>query len=185
MRIEVSPSGRASCRGCKKAIAKGELRFAEPYVIPGMEAEGTRYFHLMCAASKAPAGLQQALASYQGEVPERAALEEAMKKGPAKGGRSGPALPSADKAPTGRAKCIQCGEAIAKDTWRVAVEREVDTGTFVTKGAGYMHPGCALGWARENAVADTEAWIGSILKNSDLPEADAAALRAEIQKGAK
>lgn len=183
MRIEVSPSGRAACRGCKKPIAKGELRFAETYVIPGMDTEGTRYFHLSCASTKAPAGLKQALDAYEGEIPERAALEEAIKTSAAKGGAKSAALPHADKAPTGRAKCIECGEAITKDSWRVAVEREIDTGTFVSKGAGYMHPGCALGWAGENSVDDTDAWIDTILANSGLPEKESAELRAEIQDG--
>ena len=35
---------------------------------------------------------------------------------------------------------MQCEESIEKGTFRVAVEREVDTGTFVTRGAGYLHP---------------------------------------------
>lgn len=183
MRIEVSPSGRASCRGCKKAVAKGELRFAETYVIPGMDTEGTRYFHLSCAATKAAAGLQQALASYEGEIPERAALEEAINKSAAKGpGKTAP-LPHADKAPTGRAKCMECREAIAKDSWRVAVEREIHAGAMQTTGAGYMHPGCALGWAGENSIDDTEAWIDTILANSGLPEKESAEVRQEIQDG--
>lgn len=184
MRIEVSPSGRASCRGCKKAIGKGELRFAETYVIPGMDTEGTRYFHLSCAATKVPGGLQQAISSYEGEIPDKAALEETIKKNAGKGGKDMP-LPHADKAPTGRAKCIECGEAIAKDSLRVAVEREIDTGAFQTKGAGYMHPGCALGWAGEHDVSDTAAWIDTILKHSGLPEKESAELRAEITDGAE
>ena len=39
---------------------------------------------------------------------------------------------------------MQCEEAIAKDTFRVAVEREIDTGSMVTRGAGYLHPKCAV-----------------------------------------
>ncbi len=183
MHIEVSPSGRASCRGCKKAIGKGELRFAETYVIPGMDTEGTRYFHLSCAASKLPGPVKQAMDAYEGEIANKAEIEEILKKNAGKGGGKDAPLPHADKAPTGRAKCIECGEAIGKDTWRVAIEREIDTGTFVTKGAGYMHPGCALGWAGENGVEDTDAWIGTILANSNLPEKEAGELRSEIQEG--
>ena len=184
MRIEVSPSGRASCRGCKKPIAKGELRFAETYVIPGMDTEGTRYFHLACASTKAAAGLAQALASYEGELPERAALEEAIRQSAAKGAAKTAPLPHADKAPTGRAKCMECREPIAKDSWRVAVEREIQAGAMQTTGAGYMHPGCALGWAKEHEVPDAEKWIDEILEHSGLPEKESAELRAEINDGA-
>ena len=47
-------------------------------------------------------------------------------------GRAKPGgFPYTDRAPTGRAKCMQCEEPIAKDSFRVAVEREIDTGYAV------------------------------------------------------
>jgi hypothetical protein len=39
---------------------------------------------------------------------------------------------------------MRCDEAIAKGDWRVAIEREVDAGTFTRSGPGYLHPGCAI-----------------------------------------
>ena len=80
---------------------------------------------------------------------------------------------------------MECREAIAKDSWRVAVLREIDTGAMQTTGAGYMHPGCALGWAKEHEVQDAEKWIDTILANSGLPEKESAELRAEITDGAE
>src|SRR4051812_30835787 len=41
-------------------------------------------------------------------------------------------------------KCMLCDEAIAKGEWRVAVEREVDAGSFTRPGPGYLHPRCAI-----------------------------------------
>ena len=82
-------------------------------------------------------------------------------------------FPYVDKAPTGRAKCMQCEEPIAKDSFRVAVEREIDTGSMVTRGAGYMHPKCAVpnlentGGSKEElsrAFARTRAWRPRISK---------------------
>ena len=179
MTIEISPSSRAQCRGCKKKIDKGELRFAESYMLPGTDQEGKRYFHLKCAAEKAGAGLQEAMNGYEGEIPDKAGLEELIKKAPPKKGGKPTKFPSADRAPTGRAKCIQCSEAIEKDSWRVAIEREIDTGTFMTKGAGYLHPGCALEWVQENG--DPAGFTDQVLANSSMAEADAADLRNEIE----
>lgn len=180
--IEISPSGRAQCRGCKEKIEKGELRFAETYSIPGTDQEGKRYYHLKCAADKALAGFKDAVDAYEGDIPDKEALLEAFAKGGSKkgGGGAKPAkLPAADRAPTGRAKCIQCSETIEKGAWRVGVEREIDTGTFVTKGAGYLHPACAVEWASENAD-DPDGFVDQVLGNSNVNEKDAGELRSEM-----
>lgn len=75
--IEVSPSGRAGCRGCKEKIQKGELRFGE--AAKNVFSDGgeptMRWYHLRCAAEKKPKLLGPALAAYPGEVPDRASLE--------------------------------------------------------------------------------------------------------------
>lgn len=85
----------------------------------------------------------------------------------AKNSKTANALPTADLAPTGRAKCIQCDEAIAKGSVRIAVEREVDTGTFVAKGAGYLHPGCAEGSARKSWPLGVGDLITRVQQNAD------------------
>lgn len=171
--IEVSPSGRASCKTCAKAIGKGELRLGES--VPsqfGSDGMSLRWHHLSCAARALPAALQQALASFSGEVPERPALEAALQAGtalpPPK--QATGALPSADLAPTGRAKCIHCNEAIAKASIRIAVEREVDTGSFVTKGAGYLHPACCAAWAVSGWEAGLDDLIAQVHSNTGLSE---------------
>jgi len=176
MKLEESPSGRASCRGCKKPIPKGELRFAESYALPGADAEGFRYWHLMCAAQKVPGPLKTAMATYDGTVPDRAGLEAAMAKGPSKAGDR--PLPHVDRAPTGRAKCMVCDAPIEKGSHRIAVEREVDTGSFVTKGPGYLHPKCTLAWTQEN-LADSDSvavWTGTLFANSGLTQPEVAEL---------
>src|SRR5206468_6967915 len=97
MQIETSPSGRAQCRGCKKKIEKGDLRFAESYMIPGTDQEGSRYYHLMCAATKLGPQLQEAMGTFAGEIPNKAELEEAIKKAPVKkGGPPKGKFPAAD-----------------------------------------------------------------------------------------
>src|SRR4051812_42892107 len=135
--IEEAKSGRASCRTCKKPIAKGELRLGVETTTQFSDTPSMQWHHLLCAAGKLPAELKEAMASYSGTIPNQAELDKAMadalKKGHAKPG----GYPFADRAPTGRAKCMQCEEVIAKDTFRVAVEREIEIGGNVTRGAGY------------------------------------------------
>jgi poly [ADP-ribose] polymerase len=141
--IEAAKTGRASCRTCKKPIAKGELRFGEE--VPNQFDAGKMthvWHHLECAAKKRPSPLKAALESTTTPVPNQGALlaliaEHQKAEKPS-------TLPYAERAPTGRSSCIECHEAIAKGELRVAVERTVETGSFVTQGAGYLHAACAL-----------------------------------------
>ena len=52
--IEEAKSGRARCRGCRKNIDKGELRYGEE--APNQFGDGTamQWLHLLCAAKKHP-----------------------------------------------------------------------------------------------------------------------------------
>ena len=154
--IEVSPSGRATCKTCKTSVAKGDLRFGEEYASGFSDGMSYRWHHLLCAAKKLPYELEETLATFAGDVPDRAAVDAAITEAKKKVKPKPAALPYADRAPTGRAKCIVCTEAIAKDAFRVAIEREVDTGGFTTKGAGYLHPACVASWASEN-LPDADA----------------------------
>ncbi|MDB4958682.1 MAG: hypothetical protein JWO36_6251 [Myxococcales bacterium] len=139
-----------------------------------------RWHHLLCAAEKLPAELKAALDEYHGDVPNRAELDKAMADSIAKGRAKPGGFPYADKAPTGRAKCMQCEEPIAKDSFRVAVEREIDTGSMVTRGAGYMHPKCVI-QNLENAGGSKDELIDGVRKNSRLSPADLDAVLAQIQ----
>jgi len=166
--IEEAKSNRAACRGCREKIQKGELRMGDEVVnaFSSGDDPSFQWYHLSCAANKKPKELKAALAEYPGEVPGRAELEETLAKAPApRGARK--TFPYAERAASGRSKCVECGEAIEKGEMRVAIEREVDTGAFVTTGAGYLHPRCAEDNVRAAAAA-----------NSQLSAEDAAALEA-------
>ncbi|MBX3468722.1 MAG: hypothetical protein KF878_17765 [Planctomycetes bacterium] len=172
--IEEAKSGRAACRTCKEKIEKGVLRFGEE--VPNQFAEGPSYqwHHLACAAKKKPAQLEQALGAFAGDVPDRAALEQAIAEH--KGKARATTLPYAEKAPTGHSRCMVCEEPIAKGELRVAVEREVDTGSFVSRGAGYLHPACA----KEHAEADPDL-LEKVRQNSvSLAPADLEAVAAAL-----
>ena len=62
--IEKAPSGRARCRGCGRAIAKGEPRLGERLPNPFAEERlMTLWFHLRCGAFKRPAVLRRGIES--------------------------------------------------------------------------------------------------------------------------
>src|SRR5450432_1925727 len=178
--IEEAKSGRASCRTCKKPIAKGELRLGVEVTTQFSDTPSMAWHHLLCSAGKLPAELKEAMDAYDGDIPNKPALDKAMgesiKKGHAKPG----AFPYVDRAPTGRAKCMQCEETIAKDSFRVAVEREVDTGTFVTRGPGYLHPKCAIA-NLENTGGSFEDLVTGIRANSRLPKNDLETVVGELE----
>ena len=177
--IEEAKSGRASCRTCKKTIAKGELRLGVETKNQFSDTPSMQWHHLLCAATKLPGELKSGLADYAGDVPNRGELDhamaEAVKTGKAKPG----GFPYIDRAPTGRAKCMQCEAPIEKAAFRVAVEREVDTGSFVTRGAGYLHPACVAA-NLENAGGSIEELVAGVTKNSMLPEAELATAIEQI-----
>jgi hypothetical protein len=172
--IEQAKTGRARCRGCRQAIAKGELRFGEEApndFDPDGGGTSMRWFHIGCAADHRPALLKEALASSTTEMPDRAALEARIAKAEAS---APPPYPYAERAATGRSHCVACGEGIEKGAFRVAFEREIDTGMVVRKGAGYLHVRCA-----PDHLGEPE--LGAKLRaNSRLSPEEKTALEGEL-----
>jgi poly [ADP-ribose] polymerase len=169
--IELAKTGRARCRSCRQSIAKGTLRFGEEQ--PSAFAEGMQWVwhHLTCAATKKPVHVRSALAAFGGEVPERAELETLL----AEADKTATAFPYAERASTGRSKCLQCREPIEKGTLRVATEREVELGGMARPGAGYLHPKCAGEYLEEEDLP------AALRKNSrGLSDADVAALEQQL-----
>lgn len=136
--IEPASSGRATCRGCREKIAKGELRFGERLPSNFGDGDQTFWFHLACAAERRPVKVAAALTAFEGEVPGRAELEPIVDAGVKNPGLA--TILRAERAPTGRASCQVCREKIDKDALRVAFERD-NEGTMPT--AAYVHLACA------------------------------------------
>ncbi|MBZ0117276.1 MAG: hypothetical protein K8H88_09790 [Sandaracinaceae bacterium] len=178
--IEVAKTGRATCRTCRKKIEKATLRFGEA-IVNQFDPDGGMthvWHHLVCAAGRMPDKVKPVLETFEGEIPDRGEIDAALASGGGKKGGGGTSkakrnFPYAERAPSGRSKCLECDENIEKDAWRIAIEREIDTGSFMTTGAGYLHPACA-----GDHVADD--W-DAIEQNSGLSESDYAALRAEAE----
>lgn len=152
------------------------MRFGEE--VPNAFSPGEmthQWHHLPCAAEKRPAALKQALESTDISVDNK---EELLKTIEVAGKNAKPTnFPYAEHAPTGRASCISCSEKIDKGDLRIAVEKEVDTGAFTQRGAGYLHPACAPEHTEEDPIDLFEKIKANTL---NLPEGDMEALEEEM-----
>ncbi len=136
-RIEIASSGRARCRACRRAIAKGDERFAEAVPNPAAEGESQHYYHLTCASerrAKPFAALLPALDPPRPELAELAAaatftLEHHRLE----------RLGLLERAKSARAACRQCREPIVKDGWRVALQ-PIEEGRLGSWG--FVHLAC-------------------------------------------
>jgi hypothetical protein len=134
--LEPATTGRSKCRGCARAIAKGELRFGERIANPFGDGEATLWFHPLCAAYKRPEAVLETLAS-AGDVPGRAELDAAARASASQ--RRRPRIDGVERAPSGQAKCRCCREPIAKGSWRIRLVY-YEEGRFTPGGC--VHLGC-------------------------------------------
>jgi len=169
--IEPAASGRATCRGCGRKIAKGELRFGERHPNPfADEGEMVLWFHLLCGAYKRPEPLLEALEETDQAVEDVEVLRAEAKRSLEH--RRLPRIDGAERASSGRASCRQCREKIQKDGWRIRlVYFEDDRFT----PSGFLHAGCA------DAYFETGDVIARVTPFSkDLGEDDVGELESDI-----
>jgi len=190
-KIEIAPTGRASCRGCKGTIVKGATRFCEEFANPYSEDGGMsfRYWHLACAATKLANELSPALAAYEPALGDRASIEALIAE------HLRPPMPHAERAPNGRARCRACDESIAKGELRVAFERTFDGPMGPQKGAAHAHARCLQKYLerekeRGHEAVEPHELLGQIEAHSlqgahpTVTADDLTALRAALGQGA-
>jgi poly [ADP-ribose] polymerase len=169
--VEAAKTGRAKCRSCREPIEKGSLRFGEEQ--PSAFAEGLQWvwYHLTCAAKKRPTKVREALAAFEGEVPDRAELDRLL----AEADETATTTPYAERAPTGRSKCQHCEQPIEKGTLRVAFERELEVGGMARAGVGFLHSSCAAKYLDQEMDL-----LATLRKNSrGLSDSDVAELEQQ------
>ena len=134
--FEPAASGRSKCRGCGRALARGEIRFGERLPNPYADGEMTLWFHPLCAAYKRPEPMLEALAEST-DVQGREALDSAARASVAL-----PRLPRIDGAERakGQATCRQCKKPIPRGDWRIRLVM-YDEGQF--SPLGFIHLACA------------------------------------------
>lgn len=141
-RIEEALSSRSRCHACGVAIDKGELRFGAA-IIPNSSV--FHWHHLACA---------------QAALPERfAAVADTMAicSLPARPDDKLAPLLTIERSPSNRAKCQQCGVAIATGALRIEVRlpsEVVEAVGFEFKRSGYIHFACAPAYTKHAAGLD-------------------------------
>lgn len=136
--IERASTGRAKCRACGQAIARGEERFGEALPNAYGEGEALFWFHLSCAACSRPESFLPVL-EQSGAMPAERELLEAL----AQAGIATPRLARisrAERASSGRARCRHCRELIENGAWRLALHL-FEEGRF--NPIGTIHATCA------------------------------------------
>ena len=166
--FEPASSGRSKCRGCRQALAKGELRFGEALPNPFGEGEVTHWFHPLCAAYKRPEPLLLALEAAQ--VPEREALERVARATLAHARLA--RIDGAERAPSGQARCRHCKEPIEKGAWRIRLVFH-EEGTF--SPGGFIHLECRTAYFETPDVAAPVLHF-----SASLDEGEREALRAAL-----
>lgn len=164
--FEPASTGRAKCRGCGRAIQRGEVRFGERLPNPFAEGEMTVWLHPLCAAYKRPDAVLETLAGTSADVPDRAALERAAHGSLAQ--RRLPRIDGAERAPSAQAKCRHCREPITRGTWRIRLVFHQD-GRFAP--GGFVHLDC------RKAYFETDDILAQVLHFSpDLSDDERAEL---------
>jgi hypothetical protein len=171
--IETAATARSKCRGCQAKIDKGTLRFGEAVPNAFGSGEALHWYHLRCGAERRSESFLPTLEAHApaDDVPERDELLELA--------RIGAAHPRwcrfarAERASSGRARCQQCRELIAKDALRIVLERIEDG---MMNAAGFVHVRCA------GAYAETTIGVYERLRRAtpDLSDADWDEVAAEL-----
>ncbi len=163
--FEHAPTGRSKCRGCGRAIERGELRFGER--VPNFYAEGetTLWFHPICAAYKRAQPLLDTLASAAEGVPDREGLERAARASLEHPKTS--RIDGAEKSPSSQAKCRHCHEPIERGSWRIRVVY-YEEGRF--SPGGYVHLGCRKDYFDTDEVRDAILQFSPALSDVERDE---------------
>ena len=163
--FENAPSARSKCRGCGRALQRGELRFGERLANPFADGEMTLWFHPGCAAWKRPEQILQALAEASTAIPSRDALERAARASLVH--RRLARIDGAERAPGAQASCRSCRERIARGSWRIRL-------VFFEEGrfspAGYVHLDCRSAYFEGYEVLEPMLHFSHALTDADREE---------------
>jgi hypothetical protein len=168
--FEPAASGRAKCRGCGLALAKGEVRFGERLPNPFAEGEMTHWFHPACAAYKRPDALLEGLQAAVEALANREDLERRARA--ALAAKRLPRIDGAERAPSGQAKCRHCREPIGKGAWRIRLVFH-EEGTF--SPGGFIHITCRGDYFEMAEISEQVLHFSAALS-----EEERAALKAEL-----
>ena len=125
----------------------------------------THWFHLTCAAYRRPEPFLETLAAASDKTADADQLSQQAQLGVAH--RRLPRVSTAGRASSGRATCRACKDAIAKDTWRIALVF-YDDGRFVP--SGFIHAGCTQSYIETTDILDRVKHFSPDLSAADLEQ---------------
>jgi hypothetical protein len=165
--FEPAASGRSKCRGCGRALQKGELRFGERLPNPFGEGEMTLWFHPACGAYKRPEAMLEALAQTV-DVLDREALDRV-----ARGSAANKRLSRIDGAERakGQATCRQCRNPIPKGDWRIRLVF-YEEGQFAP--SGFIHLACRRDYFEADDILHHMLHFSHALSEAERAELGAA-----------
>jgi hypothetical protein len=163
--IEAAPTGRAKCRGCGAAIAKGELRFGEALPNPFGEGDAMFWFHLACGACMRPEKFGPALEAQPSPPPDAEWLKRTAEQGLTH--HRLPRMKTVERAPSGRATCRSCREVIDKGALRIALQM-FEEGRFSPIGS--IHVECAKAYFETKDVLERMRKLTPSLSDADAAE---------------
>jgi hypothetical protein len=163
--IERASTGRAKCRACGQAIARGDERFGDALPNSYGDGEALFWFHLPCAAHARPDTFLPALEQSSVSARERAPLEALAKAGIAQGRLC--RILRAERASSGRARCRHCRELIEQGAWRLSLQI-FEEGRF--SPIGTIHATCAVGYFGTEPAAERLTLPSNQLAPSELVE---------------
>jgi len=167
--IEAARSSRSKCRTCRRKIDKGDLRLG--ILLEGPYGTGYLWHHLPCAARRRFEDVEQAYEqnawAADVEVPPLAELEK-LKEAAEKKKAERKESPWAERAKTGRSKCKHCDELIAKDSWRVILDRIVEFFGQERRGPVNIHPHCVNAELHsEDCPTEVEGFFEALRQNTE------------------
>jgi hypothetical protein len=129
----------------------------------------THWFHLTCAAYRRPEPLLETLAAATDALADADQLKQQAQLGVTH--RRLPRVSTAGRASSGRAACRACKEAIAKDSWRIALVF-YDDGRFAP--SGFIHAGCTGSYIETTDILDRVKHFSPVAPGADLDALGAA-----------
>lgn len=185
--IEGARSSRSKCKTCRRKINMGTPRIG--MLIEGPYGVGYLWHHLNCAARRQFERVEEAyeLEAWKeakqplDRVPDLEQLRGLREKAEQQR-QARKAIPYAEPAPTGRARCKHCNELIEQGTLRVTVGRTVEFGNQVRTAPVNVHPRCVRA-ELDSAESATErdGFAAALRENSEGVDSDRIeALIAEI-----
>jgi hypothetical protein len=163
--IERASSGRAKCRACSQAIAKGQERLGEALPSAYGEGESLFWFHLRCAACSRPEALLGVLDQGQAAPAESEELRVLAQDGLAQPRLS--RILRAERASSGRARCRHCRELIEQGAWRLSLQM-FEEGRF--NPIGTIHASCAVHYFGVEPALERLTLPSNLLSSQELAE---------------